>query len=71
MVWNSIQKFRHSSIVLEKPGILSEKLKTLASFNYHRVEYFLMKCTHISYLLISTKGCLEFLKFCLRSWVTG
>ena len=35
---NPIQKF-----VFEKPGILSEKLKTLSSSNYHRVEYFLLK----------------------------
>ena len=31
---NSIQKFGQSSIVFKKPGILSEKLKTLTSFNY-------------------------------------
>ena len=28
---NRIQKFRQSSIIFEKPGILSEKLKTLTS----------------------------------------
>ena len=44
---NSMQKFRQSSIVSEKAGILSEKLKTLTSFNYHRVKYFLLNfCTH-------------------------
>ena len=33
---NPIQKVRQSSIVFEKPGILSEKLKTLTSSNYNR-----------------------------------
>ena len=40
---NAIQKFRQSSIVLEKPGILSENLKTLTSCNYPIVQYFLLK----------------------------
>ena len=43
---NPIQKFRQTSIVLEKPGILSEKLKILTSSNYRRLYYFLFKfCT--------------------------
>ena len=43
---NPIQEFRQSFTVFEKPGILSEKLKTLTSSNYHKVEYFLHKfCT--------------------------
>ena len=36
---NSIQKFRQSSIVFEKPGILSENLKTLMSSNYPAVHF--------------------------------
>ena len=32
-----IQKFRQSSIVFEKPGILPEKLKTMMSSNCQRV----------------------------------
>ena len=40
---NAIQKFRQSSIVFEKPVILSENLKTLTSSNHHTVEYFLLK----------------------------
>ena len=40
---NAIQKFRQSSIVFEKPGILSENLKTLTSSNYPAVQYFLLK----------------------------
>ena len=37
---NTIQKFRQSSIVFEKPGILSENLKTLTRANYPKVKYF-------------------------------
>ena len=40
---NTIQKFRQSSIVSKKPGILSENLKTLTSSNYPTVQYFLLK----------------------------
>ena len=40
---NSLQKFRQSSIVFEKPGILSENLKTLTSTNSPTVQYFLLK----------------------------
>ena len=43
---NTIQKFRQSSIVFEKPGILSENLKILTSSNYPTIQYFLLKlCT--------------------------
>ena len=35
---NSIQKFRKSSIVSKKLGILSESLKTLTSSNYPTVQ---------------------------------
>ena len=40
---NPIQKFRQSSIVFEKPGILSENLKTLTNSNYPATQYFLLK----------------------------
>ena len=40
---NTTQKFRQSSIVCEKPAILSENLKTLKSSNYPAVQYFLLK----------------------------
>ena len=40
---NTIQKFRQSSVVFEKPGILSENLETLTSSNYPTVQYFLLK----------------------------
>ena len=32
---NPVQKFIESSFVFQKPGILSEKIKTLMSFNYN------------------------------------
>ena len=40
---NPIQKFKQSSTVFEKLGILPEKSKTSTSSNYHRVQYFLLK----------------------------
>ena len=40
---NAIQKFRQSSNVFEKPGILSEHLKSLTRPNYPAVQYFLLK----------------------------
>ena len=39
-----MQKSRQSSIVFEKPGILSEHFKTLTCSNYATVQYFLLKC---------------------------
>ena len=56
---NAIQKFRQSSIVFEKSGILSENLKTLTSSNYPRVQYFFF------YLPLSKKGCVGFFKIYL------
>ena len=40
---NTIQKFRQSSIVFEKPGILPENMKSLTSSNYPTVQYVLLK----------------------------
>ena len=37
---NHIEKFGKSSTFSEKPGVLLEDLKTLASSNYQRVKYF-------------------------------
>ena len=48
---NPIQKFRQSSIVFEKPGILSENLKTYI---------FCWNFAHVFYLPMSTKGCVGF-----------
>ena len=46
---NAIQKFRQSSIVSEKPGIMSENLKTLTSSNNPTVQYFCWNLTRVSY----------------------
>ena len=40
---NPMQKCRQSSIVFERPGILSENLNILTSSNYPTVQYFLLK----------------------------
>ena len=62
---NPIQKFKQSSIVFEKPGILSENLKTLKNSNYPTVQYFCWNFAHVSYLPMSAIGCAGFCLFCL------
>ena len=57
---NPTPNFRQSSVVFEKPGILSEKSKVLTSSNYHKLRYFLLKFAHFSRLLMYSKGCLGF-----------
>ena len=52
---NTIQKFRQSSIVFEKPGILSDNLKTLMSFNYPTIQMFFDETS----LTFSTYQCLQ------------
>ena len=52
---NATQKFRQSCIVFEKPGILSENLKTLTSSNYPTVQYFFAETLHT----FSTYHCLK------------
>ena len=66
---NPMEKFRQSSIVFEKPAILSENLKILTSSNYPTIQYFFWNFAHVSYLPISTKGCLGFFLILFRSWV--
>ena len=56
---NPIQKFRQSSSAFEKPGILSKKLKTLASSSHHKVQYFLLKLRTSSLLTNVYKRDLE------------
>ena len=59
---NIIQNFRQSSIVFEKPGILSENLKTLTSSNYPTVQYFLLKLrTHFLLTNVYKRVCVIFL----------
>ena len=60
---NPIQKIKQSTIIFEKPGILSRKLKNLTSSNYPTVEYFSLKLPHVSYLPMSTKGRAGFFYF--------
>ena len=62
---NPKQKFRQSSIVFEKPGILSEELKTLTSSNYPTVQYFLLELRTRLLLTNVYKGCVEFVLFSL------
>ena len=66
---NAKQKFRQSSIGFEKPGILSENLKTLKSSNYPTVQYFSLKfCTRSLLNNVYKKVCGIFMIF-FRSWV--
>ena len=61
---NAMQKFRQSSIVFEKPGILSENLKTLTSSDYPTVNIFCWNFAHVFYLPLSKKRvCGTFLNF--------
>ena len=67
---NPKQKFRQSSIVFEKPGILSENLETLMSSNCPTVKYFLLKLC-IRFLLTSVykRVCGGGGGILFRSWV--
>ena len=59
---NTIQKFRQSSIVFEKLGILSGNLKTLTSSNYPIIQYFLVKLrTHFLLTNVYKRVCEIFL----------
>ena len=66
---NTIQKFRQNSIVFEKPGILSENLKTLTSSNYPTVQYFLLKLRTPFLLTNVYKGVCGIFFILFRSWV--
>ena len=66
---NVIQKLRQSSIIFEKPGFLPEKLKTLTSSNYHKVQYFLLKLFPYFLLTNVCKRVFEIFLILLRSWV--
>ena len=56
-------KFGQSSIIFEKPGFLSEKLKTLTSSKYHRVQFFCWNFAHFFYLPMCAYS--GFFLFCL------
>ena len=52
---NLIPKLRQTSIISEKPGFLSEKLKALSSTSYHRFPYFFTETLHT----FSSQHCLQ------------
>ena len=66
---NPIKKFRQSSIVFEKPSFLSEKLKTLTSSNYYRVQYLLLKLRTRFLLTNVYKWVSGIFSILFRSWV--
>ena len=66
---NTIQKFRQSSIVFEKPGILSENLRTLTSSNYPTVQYFLLRLRTRFLLSTVYKEVYGIFVILFRSWV--
>ena len=60
---NPIQKLKQNS-VFEKPGILSDNLKTLTSSSYPTVQYFLLKlCTHLLLTNVYKRVCGIFFYF--------
>ena len=65
---NPIWNFRQSSTVFEKPGILSEILKTLRSSCITTTDFnnFCWNFAHVPYLPISTKECVGFILFWLE-----
>ena len=62
-------KIRKSSIVFEKPSILSENLKILTSSNYHRAQCFLLKLNACSLLANIYKRVFGIACILFRSWV--
>ena len=66
---NFIQKFGKSSLGFEKPVFLFEKLKTLTSSNYFRVQYFLLKLADVSYLPQCLHKGVGIISILFRSWV--
>ena len=59
---NTIPKFKKSSVISEKPGYLSQKLKTLTTMHFH---IFCWNFERGYYLPMSTKACSGFFSFCL------
>ena len=61
---NPLQKFKQSSIVLEKPDTFSENLKTLTSSNYPTNQYFLSEIlTPFLFINIYKRVCRIFFYF--------
>ena len=66
---NPIKRFRQSSIVFEKPGILPEKLKILTNVNYNLGQMIVAKFTKLSKIGFSISFYRKTSKFGFR--VTG
>ena len=66
---NRIPKFRQSSIISEKRGHLSEKLKIWRALTTTEFSIFCWNFAYVSYLTIFTKGCLGFFYILFRSWI--
>ena len=62
-------KLRQDSIISEKPGYLSEKLKTLWSSSYHRIQYFFLKFVTFFQLTNIYKRVFGTSFILFRSWV--
>ena len=60
---NAIQKFRQSSTVFEKPGILSENLKTLTSSTILQFNIFCLNFAHVLYFSLPKKAVWDFFNF--------
>ena len=60
-----MQMFGQSSIVFEKPGILSENLKISMISDYHTFQYFLLKLRTRFLLTNVYKSVCETFLFCL------
>ena len=58
-----MQKFRQSTMVFEKPNILSENFKTLRNPNYHMIQYFFVEILHT----FPTYQCLQILSYLRKS----
>ena len=58
-----VLKFRQISIISEKPGYLSEKLKILTNSNYHRVLFFAEICTRFLFNNVYKTGSGFFLSY--------
>ena len=66
---NTIQKFRQSSIVFEKPGILCENWKILTTSDYPTVQYLLLKLRTRFLLTNVYKWVSGIFSILFRSWV--
>ena len=66
---NPTKKFRQSSIVFEKPGILSEKSKIWGAPSTIGFNNFCWNFVHVPNLPMATKGCVGFFLILFRTSV--